>query len=89
MTFKDIRKADVRKCGTVLGAHTPLDNLPGRPGPGDAMVCAVCGTPHILQEDFKLSLMTAEQLAMPEYEDVRKLVEDAMLAAAMGNIQLP
>jgi hypothetical protein len=53
------------------------------------MVCAVCGTPHILQEDFKLSLMTAEQLAMPEYEDVRKLVEDAMLAAAMGNIQLP
>lgn len=53
------------------------------------MVCAVCGTPHILQNDHSLEQMTAEQLAMPEYEDVRKLVEDAMLAAAMGNIQLP
>lgn len=53
------------------------------------MVCVDCGTPHILQADLSLEQMTEEQLNSDQYANVRKVVEEAMISAAMGTIQLP
>ena len=89
MSFMEVRKSSVCKCGTTLNANTPLDRLPGGPQPGDAMVCVDCGTPHILQADLSLEQMTEEQLNSDQYANVRKVVEEAMISAAMGTIQLP
>lgn len=89
MCFNDVRKSSVCKCGMTLNTNIPLDRLLGGPKPGDAMVCVDCGTPHILQADLSLKEMTEDQLKSDQYANVRKVVEEAMISAAMGTIQLP